>query len=120
MEEDEVNLKFEFRDEDNIIVVKSDYLWLESIAKSKARTIEMMEYIESKIKYLVYEWEAKNQYEVIDSFMMFYIEGETDEAIREKYNCGQHTPRRWRGEKILKELSILLWTVQYKCNMVKT
>lgn len=107
---DEISLKFEFRDEDNIIFVKSEYLWLESIAKSEARTIEMMEYVDAKIKYLVYEYENKDQYEIIDSFMMFYIDGETDEMIREKYTCGQHTPRRWR-EKILKELSILLWGV---------
>lgn len=107
---DEINLKFEFRDEDNIIFVKTEYLWLESIAKSKARTIEMMEYVDAKIKYLIYEYENKDQYEIIGSFMMFYINGETDEAIREKYNCGQNTPKRWR-DKILKELSILLWGI---------
>ena len=107
---DEINLKIEFRDEDNIIFVKSDYLWLEIIAKSKARTIEMMEYVDTKIKYLIYEYEEKGQYEIIDSFVMFYIEGKTDDEIREKHTCGQNTPKRWR-DKILKELSILLWGI---------
>lgn len=107
---DGVNIKYEFRDEENLICVKSDYLWLESLAKSKARTIEMMEYVDSKIKYLIYEWESKDQREVIDSFIMYYIEDKTDDDIREKYNCGQNTPKRWR-DKILKELSILLWGI---------
>ena len=84
---DEINLKIEFRDEDNIIFVKSDYLWLESIAKSKARTIEMMEYVDTKIKYLIYEYEEKGQYEIIDSFVMFYIEGKTDDEIRENIHA---------------------------------
>ncbi|MFR9071562.1 MAG: hypothetical protein ACLVIU_14460 [Paraclostridium sp.] len=105
-----INLKYEFRDGENLLCVKSEYLWLESLARSKARTIEMMEYVDSKIKYLIYEWENKNQYEVIDSFVMFYIENKTDEDVRQKYNCGQNTPKRWR-DKILKELSILLWGI---------
>ncbi|MDU3775709.1 MAG: hypothetical protein E7G47_10855 [Clostridium perfringens] len=105
-----INLKYEFRDGESLICVKSEYLWLESLARSKARTIEMMEYVDSKIKYLIYEWENKNQYEIIDSFIMFYIENKTDEDIRQKYNCGQNTPKRWR-DKILKELSILLWGI---------
>lgn len=107
---DNVELKFEFRDEEDVISIKSDYLWLESVAKSKARTIEMMRYVDSHIKFLEYEWKSKGQCEVIDSFIMFYIDGKTDDEIREKYNCGQHTPRRWR-EKVLKELSILLWGI---------
>lgn len=85
-------------------------MWLESVAKSKARTIEMMQYIDSKIKYLIYEWESKEQSEVIDSFIMYYIEEKSDNEIREKYNCGANTPKRWR-DKILKELSILLWGI---------
>lgn len=105
-----INLKYEFRDGESLLCVKSEYLWLESLARSKARTIEMMEYVDSKIKYLIYEWENKNQYEIIDSFIMFYIENKTDEDIRQKYNCGQNTPKRWR-DKILKELSILLWGI---------
>lgn len=105
-----INLKYEFRDGENQLCVKSEYLWLESLARSKARTIEMMEYVDSKIRYLVYEWENKNQYEAIDSFIMFYIENKTDEDIRQKYSCGQNTPKRWR-DKILKELSILLWGI---------
>ncbi|MBS6509694.1 MAG: hypothetical protein KH369_15945 [Paraclostridium bifermentans] len=105
-----INLKYEFRDGESLLCIKSEYLWLESLARSKARTIEMMEYVDSKIKYLIYEWENKNQYEIIDSFIMFYIENKTDEDIRQKYNCGQNTPKRWR-DKILKELSILLWGI---------
>lgn len=105
-----INLKYEFRDGESLLCIKSEYLWLESLARSKARTIEMMEYVDSKIKYLIYEWENKNQYEIIDSFIMFYIENKTDEDVRQKYNCGQNTPKRWR-DKILKELSILLWGI---------
>lgn len=105
-----INLKYEFRDGESLLCIKSEYLWLESLARSKARTIEMMEYVDSKIKYLIYEWENKNQHEIIDSFIMFYIENKTDEDIRQKYNCGQNTPKRWR-DKILKELSILLWGI---------
>lgn len=105
-----INLKYEFRDGESLVSVKSDYLWLESIARSKARTIEMMEYVDSKIKYLKYEYENKSQSEIVDSFIMFYIENKTDEDIRKAYNCGQHTPRRWR-EKIIKELSVLLWGI---------
>ncbi|CEK34352.1 sigma-70 region 4 type 2 [[Clostridium] sordellii] len=108
--DDEINFRYEFRDGEREICVKSEYMWLESIAKSKARTIEMMGYVEAKIKYLIYEWESKGQREVIDSFLMFYIEDKSDNEIREKYNCGANTPKRWR-DKILKELSVLLWGI---------
>lgn len=107
---DDVELKFELRDEDNIIFVKSDYLWLESVAKSKAKTIEMMRYVDNHIKFLEHEWGLKGRSEVIDSFIMFYIEGKTDDEIREKHSCGESTPGRWRN-KILKELSVLLWGI---------
>ena len=107
---DGVDIKLEFRDETGEIYVKSDYMWLESISKSKARTKEMLRYVDEKLEFLKYKYEKLGKYEIVDSFIMFYIDEKTDDDIREKHSCGYQTPRRWR-EKAIGELSVLLWGI---------
>lgn len=109
-DEDNIDIKLEFRDETGEIYIKTDYMWLESISKSKARTKEMLRYVDEKLEFLKYKYEKLGKEEIVSSFIMFYIDGNTDEEIRKKHPCGENTPRRWRN-KILRELSVLLWGI---------
>lgn len=107
---DGIDIKLEYKDETGEMYIKSDYMWLESVSKSKARTKEMLRYVEEKLEFLKYKYKEQNKEEIINSFLMFYIDERTDEDIRAKYNCGQNSPNRWRN-KVISELSVLLWGI---------
>lgn len=105
--DDGIEIKFEFIDE---LSTKVDYMWLESIARSKTRTAQMMKYIDERLNSLKYKYEQNHEGEKYRSFEMFYIEGKTGEEIQEELSCGKNTPKRW-NDIVTRELSVLLWGI---------
>ena len=105
--EDKVEIIVNIDDEINL---KSDYVWLESVVRSKTRTAKMMKYVDDKIKYLENKYKEKQEYEKFRAFELKFIEEKTNEEIRGELNCGINMPKRWT-DIIIKELSILLWGI---------
>lgn len=105
--EDKVEIIVNINDEAEL---KSDYVWLESVVRSKTRTAKMMKYVDDKIKYLENKYKEKQEYEKFRAFELKFIEEKTNEEIREELNCGTNMPKRWT-DIIIKELSILLWGI---------
>lgn len=90
--------------------IEIDYIWLESVARSKTRTSKMMNYVEEKLRYLSDKFKEKGEFEKYRSFEMFFIEGKTNEEIQEELNCSKNIPKKW-NDKVIEELSILLWGI---------
>jgi hypothetical protein len=101
-----IEIKVDIDDE----VLKTDYIWLESVARSKTRTAKMMQYVDSKLEYIKNKFKEKKEYEKYRAFEMYFIEYKSNEEIFEELGCGKNSPRRWT-ELIIKELSILLWGI---------
>ena len=95
---------------DEEVELKSDYIWLESVARSKTRTAKMMKYVDDKLKYLEHKYESKQEFEKYDAFYLFYIEEMTNEEIQEELSCGKNSVKKWR-DLIINELSVLLWGI---------
>lgn len=95
---------------DDEVEIKSDYIWLESVARSKTRTAKMMRYVDDKIDFLEKKYIEKQEYEKFNAFYLFYIDEMTNEEIQEELSCGKNTVKRWR-DSIINELSVLLWGI---------
>ena len=95
---------------DDEVELKSDYIWLESVVRSKTRTAKMMKYVDDKLKYLENKYKEKQEYEKFRAFELKFIEEKTNEDIREELNCSINMPKRWI-DIVIKELSILLWGI---------
>lgn len=95
---------------DNEVDFKSDYVWLESVVRSKTRTAKMMKYVDDKIKYLEQKYKEKKEYEKFRAFELSFIEEMTNEEIQEELNCSKNIPKKWT-DIVVKELSILLWGI---------
>lgn len=105
--EDKVEIIVNINDEAEL---KSDYVWLESVVRSKTRTAKMMKYVDDKIKYLEKKYKEKQEYEKFRAFELKFIEERTNEEIRDELNCSINMPKRWI-DIVIKELSILLWGI---------
>ncbi|MGG7060653.1 hypothetical protein ACQPUZ_20665, partial [Clostridium tertium] len=69
--DEHIEIKVNFGDEYDIEV---DYMWLESIARSKTRTAKMINYVDEKLKYLKDKFKQKGEFEKYRSFEMYFIE----------------------------------------------
>lgn len=105
--EEYIEIKVNFGEEYDIEV---DYMWLESVARSKTRTAKMMNYVDEKLNYLKDMFTKKGECEKYRSFEMYFIEGKTNEQIQGELNCSKNTPKNW-NDVVIKELSILLWGI---------
>ncbi|WP_195948135.1 hypothetical protein [Paraclostridium bifermentans] len=105
------NIKVEFKsiDEENPYM-KVEFMWLESIARSKARTANLLKYIDDKLDYLEKKFIENKEHEKYKTFEMFFIQEMTSEDIQEIMNCGKNSPKIW-CDKVIKELSVLLWGI---------
>lgn len=106
-EKDEIKILYADMDEDYI---KVDYMWLESIIKSKGKTIQMLKYIDEQLDYLKKKYKENKQYEKYRVFELLTIEGKSIIEIQGETGCGKNSPSTWSNE-IIKELSVLLWGV---------
>lgn len=104
-----IKIKFEHIDEENPYM-KVEFMWLESIVKSKARTATILKYIDDKLDYLKNKFVENEEYEKYRAFEMFFIEEETNEKIQEELHCSKNMPKKW-SDKVIKQLSILLWGI---------
>lgn len=95
---------------DDEVEIKSDYIWLESVARSKTRTAKMMRYVDDKINFLEKKYKEKQEYEKFRAFELLFIEEMTNEEIQEELNCSKNIPKKWT-DIVIKELSILLWGI---------
>lgn len=100
-----INYKFEGE-----AYVKVDYMWLESVARSKTRTSEMIRYVDEKLRYLEKKYEEQKESEKYRSFEMHFIEGASNKDIMDELGCGKNSPKNWSDE-IIRELSVLLFGI---------
>ena len=113
-EKDEVKILYEFMDEDYI---KVDYMWLESIVKSKGKTIQILKYIDEQLKYLEQSYKERKQYEKYRAFELLLIESKSNLEIRDELSCSKNMPNKWANE-VVRELNVLLWGIDAICMLV--
>ncbi|WP_027640394.1 helix-turn-helix domain-containing protein [Enterocloster clostridioformis] len=73
-------------------------IFINSILKSKLRSIVMIGHIDKCLKLLEDEECRKNTHEKYLAFKYFYLDGMTYESIAEVYGYGERTARRWITE----------------------
>ena len=73
-------------------------IFINSILKSKLRSIVMIGHIDKCLKLLEDEEIRKNTHEKYLAFKYFYLDGMTYESIAEVYGYGERTARRWITE----------------------
>lgn len=73
-------------------------IFINSILKSKLRSIVMIGHIDKCLKLLEDEERRKNTHEKYLAFKYFYLDGMTYESIAEIYGYGERTARRWITE----------------------
>ena len=73
-------------------------IFINSILKSKLRSIVMIGHIDKCLKLLEDEECRKNTHEKYLAFKYFYLDGMTYENIAEIYGYGERTARRWITE----------------------
>ena len=83
-------------------------IFINSIVKSKLRSIVMIAHIDKCLKLLEEEEIQKNTHEKYLAFTYFYLDGMAHESIGEVLNCTGRTSRRWVTE-LTSILSIYLF-----------
>lgn len=73
-------------------------IFVNSILKSKLRSIVMIAHIDKCLKLLENEQYRKNTHEKYLAFTYFYLDGMSHESISEILNCTDRTARRWVTE----------------------
>lgn len=73
-------------------------IFINSILKSKLRSIIMIAHIDKCLALLKEEEDRKNTPEKYVAFKAFYLEGKTYEDMLEKYGFAERTARRWITE----------------------
>lgn len=84
--------------------------YLNSIRKSRTKTILMIAHIDEAIKELRREATRSGEQYKFEAFYMYYVKKKTYEDIQEKLDCGKNSPARWCKEMI-KRLSVKLFGV---------
>ena len=103
-EKDEIKIIYDCMDEYDIRV---EYMWLESILKSKGKTVQMLKYVDEQLIYLENKYRENKQFEKYQAFKMLIVENKTIIEIQKELGCGKNSPNNWSNE-IIKELSVLL------------
>ena len=106
-EKDEIKIIYDCMDEYDIRV---EYMWLESILKSKGKTVQMLKYVDEQLIYLENKYRENKQFEKYQAFKMLIVENKTIIEIQKELGCGKNSPNNWSNE-IIKELSVLLWGI---------
>lgn len=97
-------------EESEFAVLKSEYTYLESVKRSKAKTALMIVNIDRAMEELRKEYEEKGFLYKWESFKLHYIDGLTNEEVADRMNCGKNTPSRW-GKELIKKMSVKLFGV---------
>lgn len=83
-------------------------VFIESIVRSKLRSLVMLAHIDKCLKLLEEEEYRRNTPEKYLAFQYFYIDGMTHDSISEVLNCSDRTSRRWVTE-LTGHLSVYLF-----------
>lgn len=113
-EKDEIKILYADMDED---YVKVDYMWLESIIKSKGKTVQILKYVDEQLEYLEQEYKDRKQYEKYRAFELLLIEGKSNIEMQNELRCSKNMPNKWANE-VIRELSVLLWGIDAICMYV--
>lgn len=88
--------------------LSAEDIYINSIIKSKLRSIVMIAHIDKCLGLLEEEMDQKETPEKYRAFRCFYLEGMTYDCIEEAYGYGERTARRWITE-LTNILSIYLF-----------
>jgi DNA-directed RNA polymerase specialized sigma24 family protein len=88
--------------------LSAEDIYINSIIKSKLRSIVMIAHIDKCLGLLEEEQNRKGSPEKYKAFRYFYLEGMSPEDIAEKLNCADRTVWRWVSE-LTSILSIYLF-----------
>lgn len=88
----------EVETEEDISEYTEEEILINSILKSKLRSIVMIAHIDKCLKLLENEQIQKNTHEKYLAFTYFYLDGMTHESIAEVLGCAEKTSRRWITE----------------------
>jgi DNA-directed RNA polymerase specialized sigma24 family protein len=78
--------------------LSAEDIYINSIIKSKLRSIVMIAHIDKCLKLLEEEMVRKGAPEKYKAFRCFYLEGMSPEDIAEELNCADRTVWRWVSE----------------------
>ena len=113
-EKDEIKILYAGMDEEYI---KVDYMWLESIIKSKGKSVQILKYVDEQLKFLELEYEKRKQKEKYRAFELLLIENKSNIEMQNELGCSKNMPNKWANE-VLRELSVLLWGIDAICMSV--
>lgn len=54
--------------------IRVEYMWLESILKSKGKTVQMLKYVDEQLIYLENKYRENKQFEKYQAFKMLIVE----------------------------------------------
>ena len=95
-------------DGEDLEELAAEDIYINSIIKSKLRSIVMIAHIDKCLGLLEEEMIRKETPEKYQAFKCFYLEGMTYDCIEEVYGYGERTARRWITE-LTNILSIYLF-----------
>ena len=84
--------------------------YLESIRRSRFKTLIMTEHIDKAIEEIERRREAAGREIEYKAFELYFMQGMDYAEIAEELDTGKNTPRRW-VTAIVNELSVLLWGI---------
>lgn len=88
----------------------TDCQYLDSIRRSRAKTMIMITHIDEAVKELKNESISSGEYYKFKAFDAYYKKRKTYEDIQEELNCGKNSPARWCKDMI-KKLSVKLFGI---------
>lgn len=91
---------------------EEDVVFIESITRTKLRTIKMLGYVDSALKIVKSNFKKNNEKYKFLTFEKYYFEKKNIEDICKECNCSKNSVRRWNNS-IIEELSLLLWGIDY-------
>lgn len=78
--------------------ITSEEIYINSILKSRLRSMVMIAHIDKCLKLLESEEIQKHTHEKYLAFTYFYLDGMSHESIAEVLDCAEKTSRRWVTE----------------------
>ncbi|SET79633.1 hypothetical protein SAMN05443270_1459 [Lacrimispora sphenoides] len=85
-------------DGEELVELSAEDIYINSIIKSKLRSIVMIAHIDKCLKLLEEEQIRKESPEKYDAFKSFYLDRENQEDIAERFDTTDRTIRRWISE----------------------
>lgn len=108
---DDKNYKYNIlEDLDETDIAMRDKIWLESMFRTKIRTMKMLAYIDSALVVLKEKYIKNCEEYKFKAFELCYFKELSNEEIMSKLNCGKNSPKKWT-EMVMQDLSLLLWGI---------